>query len=696
MSTSFWKPGSVRPGSSLDRSSEASSPLITSSSSANNLPIHSSRLAILHALSSNPILILSAPTGSGKTTQLPLILHTAGYPSIIACTQPRRLTAISSASRVSSLLSSSLGSTVGYTIRFETNTCADTSIVYMTPGTLLRECIRDPLLTRYSVVMVDEAHERGVESDVLLGVLKKVVRKRRELRVVVSSATMEVEGFRDFFEEDGVTVLQIEGGKKFDVQVAYLKEPCEDYVQETVETIWRIHMNEPQGDILAFLTGRDEIDSALQQLSDRQLDLPASAARLHLLPLHSGLSIEDQTAIFAPPPSRAMRKVVVATNIAEASITLDGIVYVVDCGLVKTRNKGAVVDDVRVEAISRASAIQRAGRAGRTRPGKCFRLYTEQVFCKEMRASSVPEMQRTDLSSTILLLKSLGIDNLVKFAWVPPAPTASNLASALEKLHTLGAIDPHTRLTTPGVWMSELPLPPHLARILLSSANQPFQCCSEILSIISMLSVTSAFFAPESAETQLSKRSFSAQEGDFLTLLNVFLAFTRNGRSRKWCSSHRLNFAVLSRAVSIRGQLERYLQRFASSAEGSHLHPQSSALRTPDAVERIHKCLLTGLYPNLARYNPSSLSYTLQPSNQLVHVHPTSTLFNRQPPHGKRWIVFAEATQAREEKVYIRDLCVLDDLDWLTSAVPGVYKVETRLDGMTGKGSIVQTSGEGG
>lgn len=695
MSASFWKPGSVRPGSSLDRSSEASSPLITSSSSPTTLPIHSSRLAILHALSSNPILILSAPTGSGKTTQLPLILHTAGYPSIIACTQPRRLTAISSASRVSSLLSSPPGSTVGYTIRFETNTCAETSIVYMTPGTLLRECIRDPLLTRYSVVMVDEAHERGVESDVLLGVLKKVVRKRRELRVVVSSATMEVEGFRDFFKEDGVTVLQIEGGKKFDVGVAYLKEPCEDYVQETVETIWRIHMNEPQGDILAFLIGRDEIDSALQQLSDRQLDLPSSAARLHLLPLHSGLSTEDQTAIFSPPPSRAMRKVVVATNIAEASITLDGIVYVVDCGLVKTRTKGGVVDDVRVEAISRASAIQRAGRAGRTRPGKCFRLYTEGSFLKEMRQNSIPEMQRTDLSSTILLLKSLGIDNLVKFPWVPPAPTASNLASALEKLHTLGAIDSHTRLTTTGVCMSELPLPPHLARILLSSATHPFLCCSEILSIISMLSVTSAFFAPDSAESQLSKRSFSAQEGDFLTLLNVFLAFTGNGRSRKWCSSHRVNFAVLSRAVSIRGQLERYMQRFASSAEGSYLQPKSSALGTPDAVERIHKCLLTGLYPNLARYNPDTLSYTLQPSNQLVHVHPTSTLFNRQPAHGKRWIVFAEATRAHD-RVYIRDLCVLDDLDWLTSAVPGVYKVETKWGATGRKGSIVQTSGEGG
>ncbi|SPO27150.1 related to PRP43 - spliceosomal RNA helicase (DEAH-box family) [Ustilago trichophora] len=714
----FWKPGTSRPGSSLDRSSETEFPLITpSSSTTSTLPIYSQRLQILHALETHQVLIIIAEPGSGKTTAIPRILHAASWSSsgIIACTQPRRISAISVATHVSSLLGSPLGDEVGYAIRFESNTTPSTKVCYMTDGTLFRECMRDPLLTRYSVIMVDEAHERGIYTDLLLGVLKKVLRKRRDLKLVVSSATLDAMVFKDFFDEshtlssdyasngtkvgdEVAKVIQIKG-RTFPVHIAYLRNPCADYLVETVETIWKIHVTEPQGDILAFLTGREEIHTALQMLSDRQASLPASAARMQLSPLHAGLSTAEQASIFST--EKGGRKVVVATNIAEASITLDGIVYVIDCGFVKQRlsHLGGGVDSLTVVPISRASAIQRAGRAGRTRAGKCFRLYSEAFFLREMQNTTSPELNRIGLEGVVLMLKSLGVDNLVRFEWVPPAPPPENLATGLQRLVELAALDQHARLTPLGQCMAELPLPPHLARILIASAEESINdakeggggCAEEMLSILSMLQVTHPFYAPDSVETQLSLRQFAAQEGDLFTLLNLYLAFVddnKGKRSAKWSTRNRVNFQALSRALSIRTQLQRYLVRFSSSSNGStlKLNPRSSVLGREDAVERITRTLAKGLYANLARYDETTMTFRTALDGKQVYAHPNSVFFNRRPDAGKMWVLYgeaveqstAEAGRGGQTRTYIRDITVLGDLEWVTDAVPGFYDVRTQ------------------
>lgn len=709
----FWKPGATAPGSAADRVAEDTlvppPAAYTDNVSAlrRTLPIYAQRNALLYHVETFQFVIVVGETGSGKTTQIPQYLHEAGWASsdrIIACTQPRRLAATSIAARVAQEMDCMLGQQVGYTIRFED--CSHpthTKIKYLTDGMLLRECLRDPLLSRYSVVMVDEAHERGYQTDLLLGLLKKIARKRPELRIIVSSATMDALAFKDFFtdnqvlaagmvpaEKSKVAILELKG-RTFPVDIAYLAQPASDYVQCAVETVWKIHLSEPRGDILVFLTGRQEIDSALQALADLQANLPVSAARMKLLPLHAGLTALEQTGVFSPAGA-AERKVVVATNIAEASVTLDGVVYVVDCGLVKLRTTSAqehAHEQLSVVPISRASAVQRAGRAGRTRPGKCLRLYTEAFFRDSMQQATLPELARMNLAQPVLQLKALGVDNLVRFDYVPPAPAPETLASALQYLVALSALDDHARLTPLGHQMAELPLAPHLARILLAAATDSpgahtGGCAREVLSILAMSQVTSPFSRPDSPETQLSIRRFTAQEGDLVTLLNVYAAFTdpRIGKkSAGWCGKHRLNFQVLSRAVNIRNQLEKFLLRFRQQPEGALLDATSSC--GPDTVV-LRKTLLAGLFTNLARYTPATMTFRTVSGAKEAWAHPTSVFFNRSPPGSAdgasaSWVMYGDAVETATPdgaKLYLRDLTVLDDLDWLHHVVPGYYDVQ--------------------
>ena len=556
--------------------------------------------------------------------------------------QPRRVAATTVATRVADEMGCKLGEEVGYSIRFEDLTSAKTRIKFLTDGLLLREALADPLLSRYSVIMIDEAHERSLSTDILLGILKKIRKRRTDLRIVVSSATLQAEDFLQFFSGEEITqngkgpennlgrIISLEG-RMYPVDTLFLEEPAEDYVEQAVKTVFDIHASEPGGDILLFLTGREEIDTALQMIADRAAALHPRAQSILSLPLYAGLTSEQQLYVFEPAPENT-RKVIVSTNIAEASVTIDGIVYVIDCGFVKLRafNPKTGIETLTATPVSKASATQRAGRAGRTKPGKCYRLYTQSAY-ESLPEATVPEIQRSNLAPIILQLKALGVDSVLRFDFLTPPP-AELIIRALELLYSLGAVDDYAKLTRPlGVRMAELSVEPMMARVLLSASAMG--CLSEILSIAAMTSLQGAVWFHHDGEkkaTDTARRKFAAEEGDHLTLLNVYQTFVTKGRKdSKWCRDNFLNFKSMTRAVSIRAQLKRYLERFGINVDetlAANRRPEDSS----NKGEQIRKCLTTGYFAHAARMQPDGTFKTVN-GGVTLHAHPSSLMFVGRP-----------------------------------------------------------------
>lgn len=617
----------------------------------------------LELFQKSQILVFVGETGSGKTTQIPQFVLFDDMPHLnrkmVACTQPRRVAAMSVAQRVAQEMDVALGEEVGYSIRFEDKTSPKTILKYMTDGMLLREAMNDHDLTRYSVIILDEAHERTLATDVLMGLLKEVVLRRPDLKLIIMSATLDATKFQRYFHNAPLLAVP---GRTHPVEIFYTPEPERDYVEAALRTVLQIHGTEPEGDILLFLTGEEEIEDACRKISLEadEMTREVDAGPLKVYPLYGTLPPMQQQRIFepAPPPrtkgGRPGRKCIVSTNIAETSLTIDGIVYVVDPGFSKQKvyNPRIRVESLLVSPISKASAQQRAGRAGRTRPGKCFRLYTEDAFKKELIEQTYPEVLRSNLAATVLELKKLGIDDLVHFDLMdPPAP--ETLMRALEELNYLACLDDEGDLTTLGRLASEFPLDPALAVMLISSPE--FYCSNEMLSLTALLSVPQIFIRPASQRKRADemKDLFAHPDGDHLTLLNVYHAFKSpeaQANPKQWCHDHFLSFRALQQADNVRLQLKRIMER-------EELTLMSTPFEDKKYYENIRQALVSGFFMQVAKKDGSGKTYVTVKDNQNVLVHPSTVL-----GQDSEWVLYNEFVLT--SKNFIRTITAIKP-EWL-------------------------------
>ncbi|KXX75249.1 Pre-mRNA-splicing factor ATP-dependent RNA helicase prp22 [Madurella mycetomatis] len=623
-----------------------------------SLPIFAFRDQLIDAIRQNQILIVVGETGSGKTTQLTQYLAEAGFATsgIIGCTQPRRVAAMSVAKRVAEEVGCILGEEVGYSIRFEDYTSPATKIKFMTDGTLQREILLDPDLRKYSVIILDEAHERTIATDVLFALLKRTLNKRPDLKVISTSATLDAEKFSSYFNNAPIFTIP---GRTFPVEILYSRDPESDYLDAALTTVMEVHLTEPSGDILLFLTGQEEIDTSCEVLSERMKALGPGVPELIILPMYSALPPEMQSRIFEPAPPGG-RKVVIATNIAETSITIDNIYYVIDPGFVKqdAYDPKLGMDSLIVTPISQAQANQRAGRAGRTGPGKCFRLYTEAAYQSEMLPSPIPAIQRQNVCTTILMLKAMGINDLLHFDFMDPPPVNTMLA-ALEELYALGALDDEGILTRLGRRIANFPLESSLAKVLIVAAE--LGCSDEILSIVAMLNLPNVFYRPKEKQVQADqkKAKFHDPHGDHLTLLNVYNSWKQSGYSSSWCFEHFILARSMRQAKDVREQLVKIMERYRQ--------PIVSCGRETD---RVRRALCAGYFRNAARRETEAGAgcYKTIVQGTQVYMHPSSALFGKQA----EWVIYHELVLTSRE--YMHWTTSIEP-KWLVEAAPTFFKL---------------------
>ena len=636
-----------------------------------SLPVWSSRKQILDLVEKNRIVIIQGETGSGKTTQIPQFLLDAGYYGGIVCTQPRRVAAMSIAKRVSQEMEVELGEQVGYTVRFDDKTSKNTLIKYVTDGLLLKEATTDHTLKKYQIIIIDEAHERTLATDILFGFLKELMEKRKELKLIIMSATFDIEKFQNYFDAP----LAIIKGRTYPVDIIYLSSPTDDYVDCAVKKVIQIHKEEKPGDILLFLTGEEEIESACQQIRDGIEELGDEVGYANVIPIYSTLPPYLQEKIFEPPPETNPRgikgrKIVVATNIAESSITIDGIVYVVDPGFTKQKvfNPRGKMESLLINIISKENADQRAGRAGRTKPGKCYRLYTEESYEKELKKSSIPEILRSNITSVVLNLLKLGINDLVHFDFIdPPAP--ETMMRAIEMLNYLGAMDDDGKLTELGSQMNQFPLEPELSKMVLAGVK--YKCINDMLTLAATLSVKSPFLRPRGKENEADskKYQFTHHTGDHITLIMVFNAFKKNEFSKDWCRDNFINFRTMKAIDNVRGQLADILTKMNIVVPQNDYNNEIKGKRE----RRIIKSLISGYFSQVAHLESAGYYITVK-DNQYVFIHPSSYL------HGSRkatWVLFQEFVLT--SKNYIRTVTEIQP-EYLLQVAPHYFD----LQNMTG------------
>uniref|UniRef100_A0A8C6SY47 Pre-mRNA-splicing factor ATP-dependent RNA helicase PRP16 n=1 Tax=Neogobius melanostomus TaxID=47308 RepID=A0A8C6SY47_9GOBI len=621
------------------------------------LPIFAVRQQLLNIIRDNSIVIVVGETGSGKTTQLTQYLHEDGYTSygMVGCTQPRRVAAMSVAKRVSEEIGSNLGEEVGYAIRFEDCTSEKTVIKYMTDGILLRESLRESDLDHYSAVIMDEAHERSLNTDVLFGLLREVVSRRTDLKLIVTSATMDSDKFAAFF--GNVPIFHIPG-RTFPVDILFSKTPQEDYVEAAVKQALQIHLSGMMGDILIFMPGQEDIEVTSDQIVERLGDLD-NAPPLAVLPIYSQLPSDLQAKIFQKAPD-GVRKCIVATNIAETSLTVDGIMFVVDSGYCKLKvfNPRIGMDALQVYPISQANANQRSGRAGRTGPGQCYRLYTSSAYKNEMLTTTIPEIQRTNLANVVLLLKSLGVQDLLLFHFMDPPPE-DNMLNSMYQLWILGALDNTGGLTPTGRLMVEFPLDPALSKMLIVSCDMG--CSADILIIVSMLSVPAIFYRPKGREEESDqvREKFAVPESDHLTYLNVYMQWKNNNYSGIWCNEHFIHTKAMRKVREVRSQLKDIMvqQRMNLASSGSDW-------------DVIRKCICAAYFHQAAKLKGIG-EYVNVRTGMPCHLHPTSSLFGMG--YTPDYIIYHELVMTTKE--YMQCVTAVDG-EWLAELGPMFYSIK--------------------
>lgn len=594
-----------------------------------SLPIFQVKDEFLKLVKNNPILIVEGGTGCGKTTQMTQYLDEAGYTSHgkIACTQPRRIAAMSVAARVSREYGCKLGQHVGYTVRFKNYSSHRTKIHYMTEGILLREIRTDPYLSQYSVIILDESHERHSTMDILFTLVRNIaIHKGSGPKLIVTSATLYRNKFSKFFNR--APVFQVPQTPKVKIVYQNIKhlssayfapfdEARVNYVRASLATVVKIIKEEPKGDILVFLTGENEIELACDLLSDY-------SNKLLVCPAYASLDSDDLMAIFEPTPE-GKTKVVIATNIAETSLTIDDIVYVVDCGLCKEKVYEAKrqMDILKDVEISQAQAIQRTGRAGRTCPGKCYRLYDESTF-KSMRKYVKPEIQKSSpdsLSGVVLQLKSMEIKDVLSFDWMDkPSPMMVN--AAVQKLLILGALDDKENLTPLGDKMSEFPLEPSLSKMLIVSSNMG--CSEEMVTIVSILCLQTSIFKRVRTVAKGMRRHVKAihkklyrPEGDHITFLSIYNEWADHHYSNGYCLRNFLHRRNLYEASDIREQLIQIMAR------------QELELQSCRSTGIVQMAICTGYPSKVARMTSSSGSSYTTAGHQDALIHWSSTLYGQ-------------------------------------------------------------------
>ncbi|KND02764.1 ATP-dependent helicase HrpA [Spizellomyces punctatus DAOM BR117] len=617
------------------------------------LPIYKAQRAITDEIMRHQSVVIVGETGSGKTTQIPQFLDAAGLTQqgIIAITQPRRVAAISIAKRVADELGTKLGDKVGYSIRFDDTTSPSTKIKYMTDGMLLRELLSDNKLKRYSAIILDEAHERTLRTDILFGMVKAIQKERKDLKIIIMSATLNAERFSQYF--DNAKVIYV-AGRQFPVRTFAAVQRQEDYVDAALVATFQLHMEEPRGDILVFLTGQEEIDNLQKLIEENARNLPPKCPKIIVTPIYAKLPADQQAKVFEPTPP-GTRKIILSTNVAETSITISGIRYVVDTGMAKVRSYNSKIgmESLVVQPISKASARQRSGRAGREAPGFCYRLYSEEAF-DSLPEDSEPEIMRCNLASVILLLKASGVDDVVGFDYMD-RPSRDSIIRALEQLYALGALNDDGRLSSLGRQMAELPLDPVYSKILIQS--KAFKCTKEVISIIAMLSVDLVFYTPNDKREQAgqARKRFMNYDGDHITLYNVLKGYQSVHGDAGWCTENFISGRSLKQALDIRKQLVTFAERMGidtSVSCGTDFDP-------------ILKCFLTGCFQNVALRTPTG-EYKTMIGNQTVFIHPSSVLFGKKPVA----VLYNELMHTTRQ--YMRNISVIQP-QWLLECAPQYY-----------------------